>query len=60
MGILQARIVEWVSMSSSRVSSLGLNPEIEQADSLPFEPQGKQIVGRFEDCYYIDKKQTLS
>ena len=44
MGILQARILEWVAMSSSRGSS---QPRIEtrssvlQADSLPSEPPGK-------------------
>ena len=43
-GILQARILEWVAMPSSRGSS---NPGIKprspalQADSLPAEPQGK-------------------
>ena len=44
MGILQARILEWVAMSSSRGSS---QPGIEsrspvlKADSLPSEPPGK-------------------
>ena len=43
-GILQAKILEWVAMPSSRGSS---NPGIEsrspalQADSLPSEPSGK-------------------
>ena len=43
-GILQARILEWVAMPSSRGSS---NPGIKtrspalQADSLPSEPPGK-------------------
>ena len=46
-GILQARILEWVAMPSSR----GLpNPGIEsgslslQADSLPSEPPGKPLL----------------
>ena len=45
--ILQARILEWVAMPSSRGSS---DPEIEArsplllADSLPSEPPGKPIV----------------
>ena len=53
-------------MSSSRESSPRLNLEIEpsspklQADSLLSEPQGKQRVGRFEDCYYIDKKHEVN
>ena len=44
MGILQARILEWVAMPSSKGSS---RPRIKprsptlQADSLPFEPPGK-------------------
>ena len=44
MGILQARILEWVAMSSSRGSS---QPGIEsrspvlKADSLPSKPPGK-------------------
>ena len=44
-GILQARILEWVAMPSSRGSAL-LDPEIEptspalQADSLPLSPKG--------------------
>ena len=43
--ILQARILEWVAMPSSRGSAL-LDPEIEptspalQADSLPLSPKG--------------------
>ena len=47
MGILQARILEWVAMPSSRGSS---DPRIEpkspelQADSLPSEPPEKPTV----------------
>ena len=47
MGILQARILEWVAMLSSRGSS---NPGIQprspslQAHSLPSEPPGKPIL----------------
>ena len=47
MGILQARILEWVAMPSSRESS---DPGIEsrspalQADSLPSEPPGKPYL----------------
>ena len=46
-GILQARILEWVAMLSSRGSSL---PQIEpwspalQVDSSPSEQQGKGVV----------------
>ena len=39
-GILQARILEWVVFSFSRVSSQPRSPAL-QADSLPAEPQGK-------------------
>jgi len=48
-GILQARILEWIAMLSSRGSS---NPGIEpgspalQADALPPEPPGKQLMFR--------------
>ena len=44
-GILQARILEWVSMPFSRISSQprdGTRSPTLQADSLPFEPAGKQ------------------
>ena len=34
-GILQARIVEWVAIFSSRGSSQGLNPRLLQVNSLP-------------------------
>ena len=50
MGILQARILEWVAMTSPGDLP---NPEIEprspalQADSLPTEPPGKP------QCMYI-------
>ena len=46
MGILQARILEWVVVSFSRGSDLGIesaspvSPAL-QADSLPTEPPGK-------------------
>ena len=39
MGILQARILEWVAMPSSRGSSQHRSPAL-QADSLPLEPPG--------------------
>ena len=44
MGFLQARILEWVAMPSSRGSSHpGIRPRSPtlQVDSLPSEPQGK-------------------
>ena len=50
MGILQARILEWVAMHSSRGSS---NPGTEarfpalQVDSLPSEPPGKPEDGLY-------------
>ena len=43
-GILQARILEWVAMSSSRdLPNLGIEPSSStlQEDSLPSEPPGK-------------------
>ena len=40
--ILQARILEWVAIPFSRVSSLG-SPTL-QANSLPFEPPGKPQI----------------
>ena len=40
MGILQARILEWVAMPFSRGSSQPRSPAL-QADSLPFELLGK-------------------
>ena len=43
-GILQARILEWVAISSSRGSSQPRNLAL-QADSLPPELQGKPLVG---------------
>ena len=39
-GILQARILEWVAMPSSRGSSQPRSPTL-RADSLPSEPPGK-------------------
>jgi len=42
MGILQARILKWVAMPSSRGSSQPRSP-LWQADSLPFEPPGKPM-----------------
>ena len=44
MGILQARILEWVAMSSSRdLPNLGIEPSSSTLpeDSLPSEPPGK-------------------
>ena len=49
MGILQARILEWVAMPSSRGSSqLRVKPRSSalQVDSLPSEPPGKPINSR--------------
>ena len=52
LGILQARILEWVAIPSSRRFP---NPEIEpgspalQADSLLSQPQGKPLVQRERD-----------
>ena len=40
IGILQARILEWVAVSSSRGSSQPRSPVL-QTDSLPTEPPGK-------------------
>ena len=46
MGILQARILEWVAMPSSRGSSQGIEPKSPtlQAESLPSEPTGESLV----------------
>ena len=44
MGILQARILEWVAMTSPRdLPNPGIKPRSQalQADSLPSEPPGK-------------------
>ena len=41
-GILQARILEWVAMSSSRGSSQPRSPKL-QMDSLPSDPPGKPM-----------------
>ena len=46
-GTLQAKILEWIAMSSSRGSSRpGTEPRSPafQADSLPFEPPAKPVV----------------
>ena len=45
MGILQARILEWVVMPSSRGSSQPRSPAL-QAASLPSEPPGKPHLSR--------------
>ena len=47
-GILQARILEWVAMPSSRdLPDPGIKPESHelQVDSLPSEPLEKPVVG---------------
>jgi len=52
-GIFQARILKWVAIPFSRVSSgsQGIKPRSPalQADSLPFEPPGKlpQVISTF-------------
>ena len=43
MGILQARILEWVAMPSPRVSSQPRSPAL-QVDSLAAEPLGKPQI----------------
>ena len=46
-GILQARILEWVTFPFSRgLPNPGIEPRIPavQADSLPAEPQGKSYI----------------
>ena len=45
MGILQARILEWVAISSSRRSSWPRSPTF-QADALPSEPPGKSSASK--------------
>ena len=55
LGISQARILEWVAISSSRASSQpGIEPESPvspalQADSLPLSYQGSPIVDIWPD-----------
>ena len=44
-GNLQARILEWVVISFSRVSSLPTSSAL-QVDSLPSEPPGKLLIHR--------------
>ena len=47
-GLLQARILEWVAMPSSRdLPDPGIKPESHelQVDSLPSEPLEKPVVG---------------
>ena len=45
MGILQARILEWVAMPSSRKGNPGIKPRSPElrVDSLLFEPPGKPM-----------------
>ena len=66
VGILQARILEWVAMPSSRGSP---NPGIEptsaalQADSLPSESPGKpikcNILYQIHQLHYINEHSKL-
>ena len=65
MGILQARILEWVAMTSPGDLP---NPEIEprspalQADSLPTEPPGKppKLLKNLSEVELGDQKGELS
>ena len=57
--ILQARILEWVALSFSRVSSLpGIEPESPelQADSLLSEPPGKPNIVNVCVCEFYKEK----
>ena len=45
-GVSQARILEWIGISFSRGSSKPRSPT-SQADSLPSEPPGTQLMGLF-------------
>ena len=53
-GILQARILEWVAVPFSGDLP---NPSIEprspalQSDSLPSEPPGKPLLGKYDNCF---------
>ena len=54
MGILQARVLEWVAMPSFRGSSQlrdGLRSPAFQVDSLPSEPPGKPMLGKLGKFY---------
>ena len=56
MGILQARVQEWIAMpSSGDLTNPGIKPRSPtlQADSLPAEPQEKPGV-----CYHPEFAQT--
>ena len=62
LGISQARILEWVAISSSRASSQpGIEPESPvspalQADSLPLSYQGSPIVDIWPDSAHSARK----
>ena len=59
MGILQARILEWVAMPSSRGSSQPRDRTqvfALQADSLPTEPSGKSIWQIGNDKHTLKRK----
>ena len=45
-GILQATVLEWVAVSSSRVSIEPVSPAL-QADSLPLSHQGGDAIYEF-------------
>ena len=60
-GILQARILEWVTISYSRGSSpLGIEPgsPVLQADSLLSEPPGEPNTGYKHPSFNTDQWQT--
>ena len=52
MGILQARILEWVAYPFSRGSSQPRNPDLLQVDSLPAELPGK-LKRSLNECEII-------
>ena len=55
-GILQARILEWVAISSSKGSSQpGIEPvsPVLQVDSSPAEPRGKPEVSGLSDLFFF-------
>ena len=61
--ILQARILEWIAIPSSRGTSQPRSPAL-QADSLPFEPQGSLLLSldirqvQHNTCNNNNKRET--
>ena len=62
-GVLQAGILEWIAISSSRESSnqgLELRSPALQADSLPFEPAGLCLHDLCDQCNILKVHRVIS